>query len=88
MTWKSDQYIGVGGDSLEFARSDSIGYTEKGRVPHTFARLDNVQNDSGVLELTSELHIIASVKYKNPSVTCRDNCDRESNVEFEVLGMS
>ena len=74
LTWTSDDYIGSGGDVLQFKSVHSPGRTASNSInPTTIATLINATTVNGVTVIKSELCIIASVQYSMSSVECRAN---------------
>ena len=89
LTWTSAEYIGRGGDVLEFSSIDSSGQTTSSSDnPTTIATLINTNTDpdTQVTMIKSELHIIASVRHPTSSVGCRINSHGKANItEFETV---
>ena len=83
LAWRSHDYIGPGGDVLEFT---SIGNLERTRhsALHqtTVATLISItaDNNTGVTIIESELYIIISIRYPKSSVSCQINSHGTPNV--------
>ena len=88
LAWKSENYVGLGGDVLELVSIDNPGTTEYSSThPTTVATLisTTTNNDTGVTvtEIVSELRIRASIQYPNSSVSCQlDNHGTPVTFEF------
>ena len=71
LTWSSEEYVGFGGYTLQFASVHSAGRTNTSvRVPTTTATLIST-TENGETVLVSQLRIIATVQHPTSSVTCR-----------------
>ena len=71
LSWGSDEYIGTGGEQLEFSYLDRIGRKIPSRInPGTFAILINVTNNSGIYSLESELYLVVDVFNQDSTISC------------------
>ena len=76
LSWVSEEYIGTGGAALEFFSVHPPETTEPSPInPNTVATLisSNTDRNTGVIEIVSELQIIASIRHMASSVSCRVN---------------
>ena len=87
LTWSSDDYIGVGGHTLQFASVHRPGTTDSSlTVPTTNATLISTSTDNGVTVIESELHIRANVTHSTSFVTCQVNGQGNSKTAtFQTL---
>ena len=87
ISWTSDEYIGRG-DSLTFSTLDNLGETHTSTInPDVVATFVSDNNDGGTRVLESQLHIITSLLFPNPSVTCVHSSDSTRHtVSFHVPG--
>lgn len=91
--WMSDQYIGQGGIQLEFASYHNPGAILRKQVSPegTLARLiaNDIEENSTVGILESQLDIIASADYPSADITCLYVDTRTpTTTRFQLLGMS
>jgi hypothetical protein len=78
INWRSEQYIGTGGDVLQLASADPPGQTaSNSRNPTTVATLVSTSRSAsgGVTTTVSELQITASSQYPSSSISCANNGD-------------
>ena len=74
ITWRSDGYIGIGGDVLQLASTDQPGRTDSNsRNPTTVATLISTTRSGGVTTTVSELQLTASSQFLNSTVSCGVN---------------
>jgi hypothetical protein len=74
INWRSEQYIGTGGDVLQLASADPPGQTaSNSRNPTTVATLVSSSRSSGVTTVVSELRLTASSQFPTSNISCRDN---------------
>ena len=74
VTWRSQDYIGTGGDVLQLASADSAGQTaSNSRNPTTVATLINTTRNGGVTTTISELQLTASSQFSSSNVSCGVN---------------
>ena len=87
MVWRSEQYIGGGGDQIEIL---SLGEsTDQTRPGGTVATRVGVNNDNGITVIVSKLYIVASAQFPFSSVTCSINGQGPSQtINFNVTGKS
>lgn len=86
LEWTSNEYIGTGGDRLQFLRIDPIGTIIK-TSPTTVATLINSYTENRVTVMVSELHIIVSAHYAMSTVTCGNNGEGpHETINFQTVG--
>lgn len=74
VTWRSQDYIGTGGDLLQLASADPAGQTaSNSRNPTTVATLINTTRIGGVTTTISELQLTASSQLFTSNVSCGVN---------------
>ena len=74
VTWRSQDYIGTGGDVLQLASADPAGQTaSNSRNPTTVATLINTTRNGGVTTTISELQLTASSQSSVSNVSCGVN---------------
>ena len=74
LTWRSDDYIGIGGDVLQQASADQPGQTaSNSRNPTTVSTLISTTRSGGVTTTISELQLTASSQFPISSVSCENN---------------
>ena len=83
LTWRSDDYIGIGGDVLQLASTDQPGRTDSNsRNPTTVATLISTTRNGGVTTTVSELQLMASSQFLNSTVSCGINGQGPFNTTF------
>ena len=72
LTWSSEEYIGAGGNNIEYVQIDTIGkIIHSSKYNSTKAELLRVDSINNILE--SNLTIMVSI---NGNITCRDDFRR------------
>ena len=88
LMWLSDHFIGNSGRTLSFPSIAQPGSQMSNTLhPNNYAFLKSVNNDTGIPELTSTLH----VQVEGPidglcTVTCMTTDRLESSATFKILG--
>jgi hypothetical protein len=87
LTWRSEHYIGTGGDVLQLASALPPGRTaSNSRNPTTVATLISTTRSGGVTTTVSELQLTASSQFPTSSVSCANNGDEPVNTTvFQTL---
>jgi hypothetical protein len=87
LNWRSEHYIGTGGDVLQLVSADPLGRTaSNSRNPTTVAILISTSRSSGVTTTVSELRLTASSQFPTSSVSCANNGDgRVNTIVFQTL---
>ena len=71
IAWRSNEYIGTGGASLQFGAFQNPGVTKTSDInSETVATLVDKRDEDGLEILVSELRIIPLQEYPSFSVTC------------------
>ena len=86
MAWTSDEYIGTGGQRLEFSAAEPAGTTLSAvGNSQTTAELINATIDEIIV---SELRISIQSNFPTPSVQCHNiNAGTNSSITFLLAGM-
>ena len=86
IAWVSNEYIEPDGAQLRLASFNRPGDTQNSTFnPNTFATL--TRNEMDIFLLESQLRIIATMDYPNPSVTCINVDHGTTNrTSFQMLG--
>ena len=86
IAWVSNEYIEPGGAQLRLASFNRPGDMQNSTFnPNTFATLTRNEMDMSLLE--SQLRIIPTSNYLNPSVTCINGDHGTMNMtSFQMLG--
>ena len=85
LEWLSEEYIGTGRDRLQIL-SESDRNTSS-ITPDAVALRINVTRDHGVIVITSELRIMASIEYPTATVSCSNGDQRFiQNITFRTFG--
>lgn len=86
MAWTSDEYIGTGGQRLEFSAAEPVGtrYSAVGNN-HTVAELESAVIDNIIV---SRLHIRIKSTYSIASVKCHNiNANTMTSTTFLLSSM-
>jgi hypothetical protein len=89
LEWFSEEYIGTGGDRLQFPSINCIGVNKTSRTnPNTVATCLSVIL-TGKTVIQSQLIITASIDHPQATVTCSNNgLGTTKNITFVTVGKS
>jgi hypothetical protein len=71
ITWRSEDYIGTGGDGLQLTSIDPVGTTANKST--TVVTLTNRTRNNGITTIVTQLELIASAMYPDSRVSCKPN---------------
>ena len=90
LTWSSDEYIGVDGESIEFLNIEPSGTVKLGSNQRSVAMLNNASTESGISIMLSTLKIVVlpSLNQRSHSITCTNVGIGTKNITaFQLAGM-
>jgi hypothetical protein len=73
ITWRSEDYIGTGGDGLQLTSIDTVGTTSTVNKSTTVVTLTNRTRNNGITTIVTQLHLIADAMYPDFRVSCQPN---------------
>ena len=87
LEWQSDEYIGTGGGGdlqiFSGGRDNVTSITN----PNTYATLNSVTMENGIIVIESQLFITALDRFPTSSVTCRiDGQGPQETISFNTTG--